>query len=77
MVWWYLLGASEEHCRRLLEVNDFHIQEAAAWRLGRFGSVSALKPLQKLANTVVPLGRVDQACEGQASGGASGRSATP
>jgi hypothetical protein len=44
-------------------VNDFHKQEAAAWRLGRFGSVSALEPLEKLANTVVPRGHVSQHVE--------------
>jgi len=41
-------------------MNNFSIQEAVAWRLGRFGSASAIEPLQTLANTVVPKGRVDQ-----------------
>jgi hypothetical protein len=40
VAWWYLPGASEELCKGLLEVNDFHMREAAAWRLGRFGSVN-------------------------------------
>jgi hypothetical protein len=57
---WYLSGASELVCVRLLEVNDFHIQEAAAWRLGRFGSASAIGPVEKLASTIVPQGRVNQ-----------------
>lgn len=57
---WYSPGASESLCGRLLELNDFQIQEAAAWRLGRFGSASAIEPLQKLANTAVPKGRADQ-----------------
>jgi hypothetical protein len=60
IVWWYLPGASELFCRGLLGVNDFQVQEAAAWRLGRFGSASAIESLQKLANTVVLRGRVDQ-----------------
>ena len=57
---WYLPGASELICIRLLEANDFLIQEAAAWRLGRFGSASAIGPVEKLAGTIVPKGRVDQ-----------------
>ena len=57
---WYLPGASELLCVRLLTENSFHIQEAAAWRLGRFGSASAIEPLQELASTVIPQGRVDQ-----------------
>jgi hypothetical protein len=57
---WYLPGASELTCVRLLEVNNFHIQEAAAWRLGRFGSASALGPVEKLAGSIVPQGRVNQ-----------------
>ena len=60
VVWWYFSGASEELCRGLLEMNDFHLQEAAAWRLGRFGSANAIEPLQKLADTIVPKGCVDQ-----------------
>jgi hypothetical protein len=57
---WYSPGASELLCIQLLEVNDFHIQEAAAWRLGRFGSASAIGPVEKLAGTVIPQGRVNQ-----------------
>jgi len=57
---WYLPGTSELICIRLLEANDFLIQEAAAWRLGRFGSASAIGPVEKLAGTVIPQGRVNQ-----------------
>src|SRR5262245_14059933 len=57
---WYLPGASELICIRLLEANDFLIQEAAAWRLGRFGSATAIGPIEKLAGMIVPKGRVNQ-----------------
>jgi len=59
-VGWYSPAASQGLCTGLLEMNNFSIQEAVAWRLGRFGSASAIEPLQTLANTVVPKGRVDQ-----------------
>jgi hypothetical protein len=57
---WYMTAASGALCIRLLEADNFFIQEAAAWRLGRLGETSAIEPLARLARTVVPPRHVDQ-----------------
>ena len=56
----YQSAASAGLSIKLLAHHNFHVAEAAAWRLGRLRTKAAIPALTALANRVVPHGRVDQ-----------------
>lgn len=56
----YMAAASEDLAINLLDCDNYLIQEAAAYRLGRLKSFRAIGPLDVLAGIFVPAGQVNQ-----------------